>query len=98
MKPIARSFVWWPKNDKDKEDLCYSCSRCQKHSNNAENCSSASLGLAKKHAHRLCWTEFEWLIFHPSECVKISGWSNKTPVPTAVTKVPTSIEWRYLDL
>ena len=28
-----RSFVRWPKIDKDIEDLCYSCSGCQKHSN-----------------------------------------------------------------
>ena len=32
-KAIARSYVWWPKLDQDIEDLCSSCSGCQKTSN-----------------------------------------------------------------
>ena len=32
-KAIARSYVWWPKLDQDIEDLCSSCSGCQKISN-----------------------------------------------------------------
>ena len=33
MKSIARSNVWWPKIDKDVEDLYHSSRGCQKHSN-----------------------------------------------------------------
>ena len=32
-KAIARSYVWWPKLNQDIEDLCSSCSECQKTSN-----------------------------------------------------------------
>ena len=29
MKSIARSYLWWPKLDRDIEDLVRSCTSCQ---------------------------------------------------------------------
>ena len=33
MKALARSYVWWPKLDKDVEDTVKACTTCQEHRN-----------------------------------------------------------------
>ena len=54
MKSIARSFVWWPKIDKDIEDLCYPCSGYNKHSNMPKSAP----------AHPWDWTKDPWERLH----------------------------------
>lgn len=78
-KSLARSYIWWPKIDKDIEQLAKSCPGCQLQQNEA----------GKAPLHHWEWPTTAWQRIHLDFAGPFLG-----KIPFGIPKCPSLDDWR----